>query len=824
MASGLSSLVLLLYFVSQTMRLNLTLLLLMLSCPLIADDHVELLNDEERQWLDSLSRPLLVATEVGYHPYNFVDEQGELSGVAGDYMALLEERLEVELEVRAYATFAEVLEAAENREVDIIPLVIAAPNRKSYLNFTQPAYATRDRIFMRDDTEGTFGLEDLGGVRVGVVEGYSSQAILETEYPDIELVLVPDEIEGLLALSLGRIDAYLSEIGTSTYYINQEAITNLRVAGQLDNEDLQTMATRNDWPILNSIIGKGLASITPTERDKIQQRWINLGGVDPGELERLWKQVGTVVGIGVLLFVAMSIWSLSLRRLVAKRTLELENELEERRVVEAAKLRLAVAVEQSAEFVLVIDTSENIEYANRSFRDAYGHESVEGRALNSLTAHDADQTLAQALRTVRNTGSWRGQVELVRNPADPLKVQMIIVPISDEESGIDGYVATARDITKEELLEARIRQGERLSALGTLAGGIAHDFNNLLVPILGYADLLRSEYPDIAPSYLVGITDASERARDLVQRIMIFGRGGIGGMKPLDIRFEVKDSISFLKSLLPSTITLHEDLSECGSILGDRTQFQQLLVNLCSNASTAMAGESGTLRIKLERRIVEEHDVRKFPEIIPGEYAILTVADSGVGMTAETKARIFDPYFSTRQEDGGTGLGLAIVHGIVSNHGGVIDVDSEPGKGTTVRIYLPTVPEEASHHESSVDSDRPSGQGQLIMVVDDNELVLTTMTKLLNGLGYEASAWSDPNKAIRAFSAEPTTFDAILADFAMPGMTGAELTEQALAIRTDIPCAILTGNSSALQDSDAAIITKPVLMSELASSLHELLR
>ncbi|MGI9235994.1 MAG: transporter substrate-binding domain-containing protein, partial [Woeseiaceae bacterium] len=134
------------------MRLIPILSLLLLANPLAADDHAELLNDEERQWLASLSRPLVVATEVSYHPYNFIDDQGELSGVAGDYMALLEERLEVEFEVRGYATFAEVLEAAENRDVDIVPLIVAAPNRKSYLNFTQPAYGTRDRIFMRDDT------------------------------------------------------------------------------------------------------------------------------------------------------------------------------------------------------------------------------------------------------------------------------------------------------------------------------------------------------------------------------------------------------------------------------------------------------------------------------------------------------------------------------------------------------------------------------------------------------------------------------------------------------------------------------------------------
>ena len=432
--------------------------------------------------------------------------------------------------------------------------------------------------------------------------------------------------------------------------------------------------------------------------------------------------------------------------------------------------------------------------------------------------------MKEALGVVGESGNWRGQVLLDRADGDPLKAVMAIAPIFGDDSEIDGYVATARDLTKEEELEARVRRGERLSALGTLAGGIAHDFNNLLVPILGYTDLVRAEGSGNVNAYLDGITKASERARDLVQRIMIFGRGGSGEMVALDLRFEIEDSIAFLRSLLPTTIELQQSLSDVGTVLADKTQIQQLLLNLCSNAGEAMAETGGTLLIKLEARSVGKAGDASFPELSPGEYAVLTVTDSGVGMTEEVKAKIFDPYFSGREGDGGTGLGLAIVHGIVSRHSGFVQVDSTPGVGTSFQVFLPTVGVEPTPNESASSGGMPRGNGETIMLVDDDELVLSTLKKMLQGLGYEISAWSDPHAALNAFDAEPGAFAAVLADQTMPGLTGLALLKKIANIRPDIPVAILTGNVGALQDYDGNVISKPMPLPELADLLRDLLR
>ncbi len=799
----------------------LALLLWAVAAP--ADDHVELLNEEEREWLQSLSEPIIVGTEANYRPHAFIDENGEFSGVAADYLGIVEERLGIRFALHEYDTFAALMEAARRRHVDIVPFVIATDERRSFLNFTQPMFESWDRILVRSDRQGSLSIEDLEELKVGVVEGYTTQALIESEHPEIQLTLMPHEAEALRALSLGEVDALIVEIGVASHYIQVDGITNIRVAGEYGGVEYQSFGLRSDWPILNSIIGKALASITAEEREAIQRRWINIGGVDPGELERLWKQLIILVGVVGILVVGILFWNFSLRRLVARRTVELERELEERRRVEAVKERLAVAVEQSAEYVLIIDTSGQVEYANLSFLEANGVKSLRGRRLSSMTVGSARGKIIQALRDIRDSGVWRGQVDLERARKGAMKVSMTIAPIHDANGEIDGYVVTARDITNEEQLEARLRQREKLSALGTLANGIAHDFNNLLVPILGYADLIRMESSATVSSYLDAITEASERARDLVQRILIFGRGGAGEKVPLDLRFEVEDAITFVRSLLPASIEVEADLQECAAIMGDRTQIQQILLNLCTNAGDAMAEDGGVLTIKVEQYTQVEDAEQLQNDLGPGEYALLTVSDTGLGMDEITKSRVFDPYFTDKERGKGTGLGLAIVHGIVTGHGGVIHINSEPGLGTDVQIYFPTVAIEPTRTQPDAGPPMPRGDGQRIMVLDDDKLVLNTVAVMVQGLGYEVTEWTDPVEALDALRKAPDAYDAVLTDLTMDGLNGVEFAKRALDVSPDLPIAIMTGNPGALNGYPIRSIEKPIPLTELANCLAELL-
>jgi len=344
------------------------------------------------------------------------------------------------------------------------------------------------------------------------------------------------------------------------------------------------------------------------------------------------------------------------------------------------------------------------------------------------------------------------------------------------------------------------------------------------VPILGYTDLIRMESNATVSSYLDAIGEASERARDLIQRILIFGRGSAGEKVPLDLRFEVEDAIAFVKSLLPGSIDVEAELGKCGTVIGDRTQIQQVLLNLCTNASDAMAEDGGVLTIKVEKYTQAEDDEASLHSLAEGEYALLTVSDTGVGMDDKTRARVFDPYYTDKQRGKGTGLGLAIVHGIVRGHGGAIRVKSEPGLGTDIRIYFPTVATEPTRMGPESGPTIPRGQGQHVMIVDDDELVLSTVKVMIQGLGYEVSEWSDPLIALNALQEGPGNFDAILTDLTMQGLSGIEFSKRVLESNPDMPIAIMTGNAGALEGYAIRCIEKPIPLAELANCLRELLK
>ncbi len=810
-------------FLQRSRLVIAALLFLLANSASHADDQTELLNEEERAWLNALREPIIVGTERNYRPYAYLDEEGNFAGVAADYLGLIEKRLGLSFVVHEYETFADMLDAARKSHIDIVPFVIATEDRGGYLAFTQPVFEARDRILVRSETTGALGIADLEGLRVGVIDGYVAQSQISEEYPGILLFPMPNEPTALRELSLGMLDALIIDIGVASYYIQQDGISNLRVAGEFGEVGRQTFGVRSDWPILNGIIGKALASISDEEHDEIRRRWINIGGVDPEDIDRLWQQIIAAFSVILLVVIGILVWNFSLRKLVARRTVELERELAERRRVEVVKGRLAVAVEQSAEYVLIIDTSGNIEYANVAFLEANGVTSLHGRRLQSMTVGDARGTLISALRDIRDTGVWRGRVDLERARDGSMKVSMTIAPIHNEEGEVDGFVVTARDITNEEQLESRLRQREKLSALGTLANGIAHDFNNLLVPILGYTDLIRMESDEKVDSYLDAITEASERARDLVQRILIFGRGGTGAKVATDLRFEVEDAISFVRSLLSDAIEVEAVLKKCGTVMADRTQIQQILLNLCTNASDSMTEDGGVLTIKVGKYVCEDGDESSLEDLVPGEYALLTVSDTGVGMDAEKCAKVFDPYYTDKRRGKGTGLGLAIVHGIVRGHGGVISVASEPGKGTDVRIYFPTVTAEPARIQAESGLTIPRGSGERIMIIDDDKLVLSTVAVMVKGLGYEVSEWTDPVDALDALKEASGEFDAILTDLTMERLSGIEFARHALEAVPDMPVAIMTGNVGALDGYSIRCIEKPIPLAELANCLREIL-
>ncbi|KPJ98567.1 MAG: hypothetical protein AMJ60_07815 [Desulfobacterales bacterium SG8_35] len=357
---------------------------------------------------------------------------------------------------------------------------------------------------------------------------------------------------------------------------------------------------------------------------------------------------------------------------------------------------------------------------------------------------------------------------------------------------------TARKKAEEEnaKLEAQLRQVYKMEAIGTMAGGIAHDFNNILTIILGNADLAKYVMKEEGPArqYVDKILEASGRAKEMVRQILAFSRQAKLSFVPIKPHMVFTETLKLLRSTIPSSIDIQQEINTlCRAINADPTQLNQVLMNLCANAVHAM-DEKGTLTVALQEVQLGQKGTRHKANLQPGFYALLTVADTGKGISPEVKERIFDPFFTTKKVGEGTGMGLSVVHGIVENHGGKISVESTPGKGTTFSIYFPIV-EEAS--AASKDIGKPQYKGdEHILFVDDEEALVELAAEMLQLYGYKVTCKTSSTEALEAFRTAPANFDLVITDQTMPEMSGSELSKQLLNIRPDIPIILCTGYSA----------------------------
>jgi signal transduction histidine kinase/CheY-like chemotaxis protein len=380
-------------------------------------------------------------------------------------------------------------------------------------------------------------------------------------------------------------------------------------------------------------------------------------------------------------------------------------------------------------------------------------------------------------------------------------------------------------------IATRLRQAQKMESIGTLAGGIAHDFNNILSAIMGYSEMtLYSLSADSkARANLEQVLQASNRARDLVNQILAFSRQSEQTRKPVQISPLVKETLKLMRASLPTTIKIMEQINENGALIeADPTQIHQVLMNLCTNASDAMREKGGALKVDLDRlNLYEKEAALLYPDLNPGIYEMVSVSDTGDGMDSATMERIFDPYFTTKEAGKGTGMGLSVAHGIVKSHGGVINVHSELGKGTTFQILLPSIDGVA---KSEVDEDKPLPKGdERILFVDDEATLVDLGKQMLEHLGYKVEGKTSSIEALETFRARPDDFDLILTDKTMPNLTGFDLGKECKVIRPDIPIILCTGfsESSLLLRAGSMgiseIIMKPLLMRDLAGAIRKVL-
>ena len=405
------------------------------------------------------------------------------------------------------------------------------------------------------------------------------------------------------------------------------------------------------------------------------------------------------------------------------------------------------------------------------------------------------------------------------NQGKPIYLDGVIIDITDRKQAQK----------EKEQLQVQLRQTQKMEAIGTLAGGIAHDFNNILAALIGYADLAKDDIPEgtLPHQNLQEVLISANRAKELVKQILTFSRKDDIRLAPVQINSIVKEALKMLRSSLPTTIEINQDINCNNAIMADETHIHQILMNLGTNAGHAMEQYGGVLEVSLTDVNIDSDIITIDGLMKQGSYVKLSVKDTGCGMSKEVQERIFEPFYTTKEVGEGTGLGFSVVHGIVENHNGLITVDSKRGKGTTFEIFFPCVEEIAI--KETEDSEVINGHGERILLVDDEHSLVGMTTQMLNRIGYEVVGKTSSIEALEVFQEDPDKFDLVITDQTMPKMKGTKLAEELMNIRADIPIVLCTGYSETVNEESVKaigikeLVMKPVNRKEISNIIREIL-
>ncbi len=471
----------------------------------------------------------------------------------------------------------------------------------------------------------------------------------------------------------------------------------------------------------------------------------------------------------------------------------------------------------------------------------YGPEEVVDRATPELfhehgsadaTGAMSGKDFAGLAATAQGGGQVTREQTYVRKDGSRLTVSLGVTALHSEDGRLSGFIVIARDITVERRLEGQLLQSRKMESVGLLAGGVAHDFNNMLTPILGYTELLASDFTagDSRLEQLEIIKNAAERARNLTQRLLAFSRKQLIELKTVDLG----DVIRRFQDMLHQTI--REDIRiaisippSLSAVRADAGQIEQVLLNLSFNAQDAMPG-GGTLAIELADIDLDESYAALHPETVPGPYVMLSISDTGTGMDARALEHVFEPFFTTKELGKGTGLGLSTVYGIVKQHGGSINVYTEKDHGTTFKIFLPRAAPRGAAVERRPDSPtKLLGGGETILVAEDNEMVRTLACAMLGNLGYRVLAAETSERCIALAQANGEHIDLLLTDVIMPKINGRDLYDVLRRGRPDLKVLFMSGYSSdvighhGVLDEGMQFIQKPLTLYALSVKIRQVL-
>ena len=485
-----------------------------------------------------------------------------------------------------------------------------------------------------------------------------------------------------------------------------------------------------------------------------------------------------------------------------------------------------------ADAITVLDLEGRVLYWNHAAENLYGWpvEEALGRSAGGVFFESVPAEFIQALEAVLKHGEWNGELRQVNREHKPVIVQSRATLVRDAAGQPKSILFVNTDVTEKTALESKFLRVQRLETIGALASGIAHDLNNMLSPIVMAVDMLRLRLREDQDKLLLQmIARSAQRGADIVRQLLTFGRGVEATRARLKPQALLKEITGIIQKTFPKSINLRTTLAEDAmEIIGDATQIQQVLMNLCVNARDAMP-EGGTLTLSARNVRLNKCAAGRNPDIGAGPYLVIEVADTGTGMTPEVRGAIFTPFFTTKPVGKGTGLGLTTVRDIARNHGGFVEVWSETGQGTRFTVYFPALEGQVADATLDHSLPLPLGRGELVLAIDDEQFVLKLTKNILETHGYRVLTAGDGREALAMFARHSTSIRAVIIDLMMPNLGGAATIKELRAHNSSLPIIAMSGFSP--QDSEAgnfdvegiAFLSKPFSIQRLLAALHDVL-
>jgi PAS domain S-box-containing protein len=496
--------------------------------------------------------------------------------------------------------------------------------------------------------------------------------------------------------------------------------------------------------------------------------------------------------------------------------------------------RLAMAINQAAETVEVTDAQGLIQFVNPAFERVTGYSRQEALGQNPriLKSGKHDAEFYRGMWATLTAGqSWSGHLVNKRKDGKLFEEEATISPVFDRTGTVVNYVAVKRDVTREVQLQAQLQQAQKMESVGRLAGGVAHDFNNLLMGIMNYTELCRDAIAPDHPSrgWLDEIMHVAERSAEITRQLLAFARKQTIAPRVLDFNDALEGMIKLLRRLIGEDISLAWLPGQnVPPVKIDPSQVDQILANLFVNARDAIAGV-GKVTLETGSVAVDAAFCAGHPDAIPGTYVFLAVSDDGCGMDQETLAQIFEPFFTTKGVGKGTGLGLATVYGIVKQNNGLIDVTSEPGKGSTFKIYLPEIAAEPVATTGASKAEAPRGRGETILLVEDEKSLRVTCGWFMEALGYKVLVAETPGEALKMTARHPGDIHVLLTDVVMPGMDGRQLAQRISAVKPGVKVLFMSGYTAdviaqrGVLEEGLQFLSKPFTRDALAHKLRQVI-